>query len=158
MNYSTFLCHVTDIFFDGRRGIQILKYPHEFRTELLPSCCHNFLSTKNLGNNCSCTKMVVTNKSGVKSNTTKRNQTAADNHDRAVDSWQSFFADARKISRRKKRKLAAERNKKKREKEEAKEREILRWLELYEKRLESDENWDEYCMTPVPEGAWGRVD
>ena len=74
-----------------------------------------------------------------------------------VDSWRAFFADCRKISRRKKRKLKVERNRRKREEEEAKEMEIQMWLKLYEQRLDSDENWDEYCMTPVPEGAWGRV-
>ena len=99
---------------------------------------------------------MVVHKEGDKPPTTKRNKKPADGT--TGDTWRTFFAESKKLSSRKKRKLSAARNQKKREEEEAKEMDIQKWLELYKNRLKSDENWDEYCLTPVPPGAWGRVD
>eukprot|EP00536_Pseudo-nitzschia_multiseries_P010374 jgi/Psemu1/25723/gm1.25723_g len=59
--------------------------------------------------------------------------------------------------RGKKRKLKQFANKEKREEEDRKERSIVHWLQLYEKRWNSPEDLEEYNNYPVPCGAWGRV-
>eukprot|EP00536_Pseudo-nitzschia_multiseries_P013844 jgi/Psemu1/36653/gm1.36653_g len=46
---------------------------------------------------------------------------------------------------------------KQQEEEERKERNIVHWLQLYEKRWNSPEDLEEYNNYPVPCGAWGRV-
>lgn len=67
--------------------------------------------------------------------------------------WASFFVQAKKSSRKKKR-INLAKTIKKREKEMA----IEHWLELYYKRHESDGNNREFTAAKIPSGAWGRVD
>eukprot|EP00536_Pseudo-nitzschia_multiseries_P006499 jgi/Psemu1/15461/gm1.15461_g len=62
-----------------------------------------------------------------------------------------------KQSKRKKRKLKQSANKDKRDKEDGNERNIVHWLQLYEKRWNSPEDLEEYNNYPVPCGAWGWV-
>ena len=72
--------------------------------------------------------------------------------------WSSFMAQASKQSRKKKRKLNAAKNKKGREEKMEKERAIQEWLCLYNNRLNSDEDYEEFSVATIPYGAWGRVD
>ena len=68
--------------------------------------------------------------------------------------WASFFVQAKKSSRKKKKRINLAKTIKKREKEMA----IEHWLELYYKRHESDDDNIEFTAAKVPSGAWGRVD
>ena len=68
--------------------------------------------------------------------------------------WAKFFVEAKKVSRKKKRKIKSAKTIKLQEKELA----IERWLELYYKRHESDDDNREFTDARIPSGAWGRVD
>ena len=68
--------------------------------------------------------------------------------------WAKFFVEAKKVSRKKKRKIKSAKTIKLQEKELA----IERWLELYYKRHESDDDNREFTNARIPSGAWGRVD
>eukprot|EP00536_Pseudo-nitzschia_multiseries_P017969 jgi/Psemu1/53448/gm1.53448_g len=77
--------------------------------------------------------------------------------------WRTMTEEAiiekntKKQSKKKKRKLKQFANKEKREEEDRKERNIVHWLQLYEKRWNSPEDLEEYNNYPVPCGAWGHV-
>eukprot|EP00536_Pseudo-nitzschia_multiseries_P011867 jgi/Psemu1/30335/gm1.30335_g len=73
------------------------------------------------------------------------------------DNWNSFMKKATKQSKREKLKLKQLANKEKMEKEDGNKRNIVHWLQLYEKRWNSPEDLEEYNNYPVPCGAWGRV-
>eukprot|EP00536_Pseudo-nitzschia_multiseries_P005889 jgi/Psemu1/13924/gm1.13924_g len=73
------------------------------------------------------------------------------------DNWNSFMNKAKKQSKRKKRKLKQFANKDKRKEEDGNKRNIVHWLQLYEKRWNSPEDLEEYNNYPVPCGAWGCV-
>lgn len=77
---------------------------------------------------------------------------------REKEQWSSFMAQAAKQSRKKKRKVSAATNKKKREDKKENERVIQDWLNLYNRRYDSDDDYEEFNTAPVPYGAWGRVD
>ena len=68
--------------------------------------------------------------------------------------WASFFVAAKKSSRKKKKTIMAA----KREEKNIEERKIQKWLRLYYKRHDSDEDNIEFTAAKVPYGAWGRVD
>ena len=68
--------------------------------------------------------------------------------------WAMFFVQAKKVSRKKKRKIEYANTVKLREKEMA----IEHWLELYYKRHESDDDNREFTSAKISSGAWGRVD
>eukprot|EP00536_Pseudo-nitzschia_multiseries_P012493 jgi/Psemu1/32252/gm1.32252_g len=71
--------------------------------------------------------------------------------------WNSFMNIATKQYKRKILKLKQLANKEKREEEERNKRNIVHWLQLYEKRWKSPEDLEEYNNYPVPHGTWGRV-
>eukprot|EP00536_Pseudo-nitzschia_multiseries_P012216 jgi/Psemu1/31288/gm1.31288_g len=77
--------------------------------------------------------------------------------------WRTLTEEAiiekytKKQSKKKKRKLKQFANKEKREEDDREERNIVHWLQLYEKRWNSPEDLEEYNNYPVPCGAWGRV-
>eukprot|EP00536_Pseudo-nitzschia_multiseries_P012976 jgi/Psemu1/33772/gm1.33772_g len=73
------------------------------------------------------------------------------------DNWNLFMKKVTKQSKRKKQKLKQLANKEKREEEDGNERNIVHWLQLYEKGWNSPEDLEEYNNYPVPCGAWGRV-
>jgi hypothetical protein len=77
---------------------------------------------------------------------------------REKEQWNSFMAEAAKQSRKKKRKISAAKNKKKREDKKENERVIQDWLNLYKRRHDSDDDYEDFNTAPVPYGAWGRVD
>ena len=68
--------------------------------------------------------------------------------------WASFFVQAKKSSRKKKKRINLAKTIKKRDKEMA----IQHWLKLYYKRHESDDDNREFTAAKIPSGAWGRVD
>eukprot|EP00536_Pseudo-nitzschia_multiseries_P004623 jgi/Psemu1/10390/gm1.10390_g len=74
------------------------------------------------------------------------------------DNWNSFMNKATKQSKRKKQKLKQSANKDKRDKEDGNKRNIVHWLQIYEKHWKSPEDLEEYKNYPVPCGAWrGRA-
>ena len=68
--------------------------------------------------------------------------------------WTTFFSQAKKQSRKKKRAISGIKSFEKKENE----RKILHWLKLYYKRHESYDDNFEFSTAVVPPGAWGRVD
>ena len=77
--------------------------------------------------------------------------------DRSRSQWTTFFKEAKKKSKRKRRMINSFNNKKLREEKEISEGLINHWLNLYNNRMESDDAYEEYSIATVPKGAWGRV-
>ena len=72
--------------------------------------------------------------------------------------WESFMTKAAKVSRKKKRKLNAAKHSSLSKENEEKEATIQHWLSRYYRRFQSDDDYELYYATPVPNGAWGRVE
>jgi len=72
--------------------------------------------------------------------------------------WDSFMTKAAKVSRRKKRKLNATKNSTVNKENNEKEDTIQHWLSRYYRRFKSVDDYELYYATPVPHGAWGRVE
>ena len=72
--------------------------------------------------------------------------------------WESFMTKAAKVSRKKKRKLNAAKHSSLNKENEEKEATIQHWLSRYYRRFQSDDDYELYYATPVPNGAWGRVE
>ena len=90
----------------------------------------------------------------MKTTNTENEITTHDEKGNKKREWEKFFVEAKKVSRKKKRKIKSAKTIKLQEKELA----IERWLELYYKRHESDDDNREFTDARIPSGAWGRVD
>ena len=65
--------------------------------------------------------------------------------------WTTFFGEATKLSKAKKRKLNANKRKEKRERKKVEERILQYWEQLYWDRHKSHNDFQRYLNTPVPE-------
>lgn len=72
--------------------------------------------------------------------------------------WETFMTEAAKVSRKKKRKLNAARKASINKENDEKEAAIQQWLDRYYRRFQSEDDYELYYATPVPNGAWGRVE
>ena len=65
--------------------------------------------------------------------------------------WASFFGEATKLSKNKKRKINAAKREEKKKRKEVEERILRFWEQLYWDRHKSDDDFQRYIDTPVPE-------
>lgn len=79
-------------------------------------------------------------------------------HNLRKTEWTSFLSEAKKKSRKKKRSINSSKKKKEREENDESERKIQHWLNLYNTRLDSEEDYEAYNTAVIPFGAWGRVE
>lgn len=81
-------------------------------------------------------------------------------HDRTTSTaeWKSFFTEAVKQSRKKKRNISLSKKRNEKLEKDRNDKKLRDWLNLYNNRLQSDEAYEEYCMSTMPPGAWSYVD